>query len=135
MEIIANSKEVHNDIIVFNTIIDEHVIDILITIFGKDKSIAIISEGKKFGNNFHIIKPYKHLICDLDFHLDKGLVMKAYDFNSSEIKSIEKIRGFIKNAGLTKYELDINNILSNSYEKCKIKIIDANDYIIEKIKP
>lgn len=133
MEIIANTKEVYDYIIFYTTIIDEHVMLNLLTIFGKEKSVAIILEGKKYDNKFHIIKRYKNLICDLDFHPDKGLIMKSYDFSSPQIKSIKTIKAFLKNAGLAKYEFEIESIIANSSANRDIKIVGAEDYFLEKL--
>ena len=106
--------------ICYTTIFDEHVIKNLVTIYGKEKAISIILEGKKHDNKFQIIDRFKQLVCHFDFHPEKGLLMKAYDFKN--------------NLDSKKYNKYITDIKKNPSDKTIIKLIPPEEFFFSKLK-
>jgi len=135
MEIISNMIEQSENAICYITIFDEHVIKNLITIYGQDKTVSIILEGKKYDSKFQIIDRFKQLICHFEFHPKSGLLMKAYAFNDDIIsENNSSFQDYLKGRSLNKYKKDIENIKRNPSDKSNIKIIKPEEYFFSKLK-
>ena len=133
MEIIYNIIKKTEDNICYTSIFDEHVIQNLITVYGQEKAVSIIIEGKKYDNKFQVMDRFKHLICHFEFHPESGLLMNAYEFNENQINEKNTlIQAYLKNKNLT--EKDIENFKKNQSIKSNIKMIKPEEYLFSKFK-
>jgi hypothetical protein len=134
MEIIVNIKDVNKFAICYTTIFDEHCAKNLLSIFGSEKAVTIILEGKKYDSKFHILERCENLICSIDFHPENGILMKAFDFSETKIESVDLFQTFLKTNGISKFEKVIEEIIKKPSEKLSIKMICAEDYFLNRFQ-
>jgi len=104
MNLIVNQAIESENAKCYITILDEHFAQNLLTIYGQEKTVAIIENGKKYDDKYQVIANYENLICRFEFHPTRGLLMTAYDFNNSKIdNNDDSFKIYLKENNLTNH--------------------------------